>query len=231
MLPELKVYKIDYEFIIKNYLDRNLWKKTWNLFIYRDNIFTLNLYEIDTENNKIRFKIKYNKLEYSYESIAYDVDNTSIKILLQQINGAIFRLMERYEECEIKQSQPYKQAENAILEEREKLREIARGFLDSEGVTNEDIRDVYIEKFVDRNETMYWKREKVLDACRYTVCTDMFIVFCKATKDDVRLGNVEKQNSDKVKLSIINAEISAFLEELDGEDYENEMTGALESVF
>ena len=231
MLPELKVYKIDYEFIIKNYLDRNLWKKVWNLFVYRDNVFTLNLYEIDTENNKIRFKIRYNKLEYSYESITYDVDNTSIKILLQQINGAVFRLMERYEEGEIKKSQPYKQAENAVYEEREKLREIAKSFLDSEGVTNDDIRDAYVDKFVDRNETMYWKREKVLDTCRYTVCTDMFIVFCKATKDDVRLGNVEKQNLDKSRLHIIESEVEAFLDTLDTEDYENEMIGALESVF
>lgn len=231
MLPELKVYKIDYEFIVKNYLDRNLWKKTWNLFIYRDNVFTLNLYEIDTENNKIRFKIRYNKLEHSYESITYDVDNTSIKILLQQINGAIFRLMERYEEYEIKQSQPYKQAENAIYEEREKLREIAKGFLDGEGVTNGDIRDAYIDKFVDRNETMYWKREKVLDTCKYTICTDMFIVFCKATKDEVRLERVENQNTNKVRLNVIESEVEAFLEALDTEDYENEMTEALESVF
>ena len=59
----------------------------------------------------------------------------------------------------------------------------------------------------------------------------MFIVFCKATKDEVRLNNVEKQNLDKVRLSIINDEISAFLEELDTEDYENEMYDALESVF
>ena len=166
-----------------------------------------------------------------YESITYDVDNTSIKILLQQINGAMFRLMERFEEREIKQSEPYKQAENAVSEEREKLREIARAFLDCEGVTNDAIRDAYIERYVDRNETMYWKRERVLDTCKYTVCTDIFIVFCKATKDEVRLSNVEKQNSDKVRLSIINDEISAFLEELDTEDYENEMYDALESVF
>lgn len=231
MLPELKVYKIDYEFIVKNYLDRNLWKKVWNLFVYRDNVFTLNLYEIDTENNKIRFKIRYNKLEYSYESVVYDVDNTSIKILLQQINGAVFRLMERYEEGEIKKSQPYKQAENAVYEEREKLREIAKSFLDSEGVTNDDIRDAYVDKFVDRNETMYWKREKVLETCKYTICTDMFIVFCKATKDETRLSNVEKQNTNKTRLSVIESEVEAFLETLDTEDYENEMIDALESVF
>ena len=231
MLPELKVYKIDYEFIIKNYLDRNLWKKTWNLFIYRDNIFTLNLYEIDTENNKIRFKIKYNKLEYSYESITYDVDNTSIKILLQQINGAMFRLIERFEESEIKKSEVYKQAENAVYEERERLREIARAFLDSEGVTNDAIRDAYIERYVDKNETMYWKREKVLDTCKYTVCTDMFLVFCKITKDLVRLDRVEEQNTNKNRLTIIEAEVEAFLEQLTTEDYENEMYDALESVF
>ena len=231
MLPELKVYKIDYEFIVKNYLDINLWKKIWNLFAYRDKIFTLNLYEIDTENNKIRFKIKFNKLEYAYEIVTYDVDNASIKILLQQINGAIFRLMERFEEREIKQTQPYKQAENAVDEEREKLREIARNFLDSEGVTNEDIRDAYIDKFVDKNETMYWKREKVLDTCKYTVCTDMFVVFCKATKDEVRLGNVEKQNTNKTRLSVIESEVETFLETLETEDYENEMCDELESIF
>lgn len=231
MLPELKVYKIDYEFIVKNYLDRNLWKKTWNLFIYKDNVFTLNLYEIDTENNMIRFKIRYNKLEYSYENISYSVDNTPLQVLLQQINGAMFRLMERYEECEIKKSQPYKQVEDAMCEEREKLRDIARNFLDNEGVTNDDIRDVYIEKFVDRNETMYWKREKVLNTCKYTICTDIFIVFCKVTKDEVRLSNVEKQNQDKLRLSIIKDEIETFLEELDTEEYENEMYDALESVF
>ena len=27
-LPVIKVYKIDYEFIIKNYLDPKLWEKT-----------------------------------------------------------------------------------------------------------------------------------------------------------------------------------------------------------
>ena len=139
--------------------------------------------------------------------------------------------MERYEEYEIKQTQSYKQAENAVFEERGKLREIARSFLDSEGVTNEDIRDAYIDKFVDRNETMYWKREKVLETCKYTICTDIFIVFCKATKDEVRLERVENQNTNKVRLNVIESEVEAFLEALDTEDYENEMIDALESVF
>ena len=231
MLPEIKVYKIDYDFIVKNYLDRSLWKRIWNLFVYRDNVFTLNLYEIDTENNKIRFKVKFNKLQWNYESVTYDVDNTPLQALLQQINGAMFRLIETYERYEIKELPIYEQADRAVREERERLRDIAKTFLDSEGVTNGDIRDAYIDKFVDKNETMYWQREKVLDTCKYTVCTDMFVVFCKATKDEVRLENVEKQNTNKTRLAIIESEVDAFLQSLETEDYENEMIDALESVF
>ena len=150
MLPEIKVYKIDYDFIVKNYLDRSLWKRIWNLFVYRDNVFTLNLYEIDTENNKIRFKVKFNKLQWNYESVTYDVDNTPLQVLLQQINGAMFRLIETYERYEIKELPIYEQADRAVREERERLRDIAKTFLDSEGVTNGDIRDAYIDKFVDK---------------------------------------------------------------------------------
>ena len=62
MLPELKVYEIDYSFIIKNYLDKNLWKKQWTLFVYKDYVFTLNLYKIDTEDCSIGFKINYDCL-------------------------------------------------------------------------------------------------------------------------------------------------------------------------
>ena len=61
MLPEIKVYKIDYDFIISNYLDKSLWKKKWNLFVYKDHVFTLNLYKIETETDRIVFKVSYNK--------------------------------------------------------------------------------------------------------------------------------------------------------------------------
>ena len=44
----IKQYAIDYNFIISNYLDKSLWKKKWNLFVYKDHVFTLNLYKIET---------------------------------------------------------------------------------------------------------------------------------------------------------------------------------------
>ena len=230
MLPEIKMYKIDYEFIVKNYLDKRLWKKVWNLFVYKDNVFTLNLYEIDTENNKIRFKIRLNKLEYNTQIITYDVDNTPLNVLLQQINGAIFRLIEDYERKEIKNLPEYIKIRNSIDEERDVLRSIASDFLDENGVTNDDIREVYIESYINRNEHIYDKLCKYEEDCKYTICTDMFIVFCKASKDETRLKSIYQKNKDKTRLSIIVSEVDSFLDYLETEDYQNEMIDLLEGI-
>ena len=80
MLPTLKVYNIDYEFIIKNYLSPSLWKKIWTLLQYKEHIITLNLYKIMTKDNEIVFEIKYQGF-WGTEYITYNINNTSIKIL------------------------------------------------------------------------------------------------------------------------------------------------------
>ena len=71
-LPTIKLYKIDYEFIIKNYLDKSLWKKIWNLFIFKNNIFTLQLASIDTKEEKIYFEINFNKLNNQWTFSIYE---------------------------------------------------------------------------------------------------------------------------------------------------------------
>ena len=80
MLPQIKVYEIDYDFIIKNYLDKELWQKKWTLFVYKDNVFTINLHSINCKNNAITFEINYNKLEHCWYSntVDYYIDNMSI---------------------------------------------------------------------------------------------------------------------------------------------------------
>ena len=51
----IKIYDIDYSFIIKNYLDREMWQKEWTLFVYGDKSFVIYLSSIDTRNNSIYF--------------------------------------------------------------------------------------------------------------------------------------------------------------------------------
>ena len=63
MSPEIKVYKINYEFIINNYLDQSLWKKEWNVFVYKDLVFTLNLRSIDVYDDSISFNVKINGMK------------------------------------------------------------------------------------------------------------------------------------------------------------------------
>ena len=80
MLPQLKVYKIDYSWIIKNYLDVSLWDKSWNLLIYKEHQFQLKLNRIYTQTKRIEFQISKNGY-YHTEEITYDMANTSIEIL------------------------------------------------------------------------------------------------------------------------------------------------------
>ena len=58
MVPIIKVYEMDYSFIIKNYLNPKLWDKIWTLFDYGDYVITLNMESIKTIDSVIVFCIK-----------------------------------------------------------------------------------------------------------------------------------------------------------------------------
>ena len=53
----LKVYDVDYSFIIKNYLDEKLWDKEWTIFIYKNFQIILRLHSIDVRDKVIWFEV------------------------------------------------------------------------------------------------------------------------------------------------------------------------------
>ena len=136
MLPIPKVYKVDYEFLIKNYLDPSLWKKTWTIYVYKDNIFTISLNSIYCGSRDINFKISYNKLQpWESELVMYPLDGQmSIDILMKKINGTIWNLMCKHERDLIIQSDGYKEILSQKRDEEDRLREIAEEFLDNNGL-------------------------------------------------------------------------------------------------
>lgn len=229
MIPQLKVYNIDYSWIIKNYLDVSLWDKSWNLFVYKEHQFQLKLNKIYTQTKRIEFQISKNGY-YCTEEIVYDITNTSIDILKQQINGAIFRLMRTWEVYLLEQTKEYHELQNAREEEQDRLREIAENFLDNEGVTNEDIRDAYIDRYVDNNETMYMKINDYLSNATYTLHPDLFITFCKITKDDSRLHTVMANIGDRLTIKQIMSEVNEFMKNLETDEYREEMENELEGI-
>ena len=98
MLPAIKVWKMDYSFIIKNYLNPALWQKTWTLFEYKDFVITIKLTKIETENMRIVFRLNLrdNSRPNTWgdqEDVSYSLKGSSIKFLIKNIK----RLRSAYE--------------------------------------------------------------------------------------------------------------------------------------
>lgn len=229
MLPTAKVYKIDYDFIISNYLDKSLWKKSWNLFVYKEHIFTLRLCSINTQDDEIVFEIKKNNF-YDWERVYYNIKNTSVRILMRQINGAIFKLMCSYELSEIRNTSGYKAIASARETERDRLRDIAINFLDEEGITNTDIRDVYIDNYVCNNEKTGIRLQNYLDYYKYNLTTDMYLVFCEITKDVSRLASVKNAIHNKENLYTIELEVHDYIDNLEEGEFDDELYNELQSI-
>ena len=227
MLPQVKVYNIDYSFIISNYLDKELWKMKWNLFVYKNNVFTLNLHSIDTKNNKICFEILYNKQNWVKQTIWYDIDNTSIDILKQQINGAIFRLMEEEDSDMCRETDGYYHIKELYNNEDDKLREIAENYLDENEITLDDVRQVYIENYVDSNRKMDTLLSNYVSSHRYRYLTEMMVVFTKITNDTMRFNNIKNAIQDDNRIKEIEDKIKEFDIYFNSEEYEEDMTNEL----
>lgn len=205
MLPIPKVYKVDYEFLIKNYLDPSLWKKTWTIYVYKDNIFTISLNSICCGSRDINFKISYNKLQpWESELVMYPLDGQmSIDILMKKINGTIWNLMCKHERDLIIQSDGYKEILSQKRDEEDRLREIAEEFLDNNNVTNDNIREAYIDRYVDDNSKINAMLLNYRDGCQYTFLTEDMLIFTKATDDKARFDTVVRANSSNVITEIM----------------------------
>lgn len=230
MLPELKVWNIDYSFIISNYLDRELWKMKWNLFVYKNNVFTLNLHSIDTKNNKICFEIRYNKQNWINQTIYYDIDNTSINILKQQINGAIFRLMEEEDKDLCSDTDGYYYIKALYNNEDDKLREIAEEYLDENGITLDDVREAYIEKYIDDNRKVDRYLNEYLLSHKYRYLTELMIMFTKITNDTTRYNEIKSAIQDDNRIKEIEDKLKEFEEYFNSEEYKEDMVDELEGI-
>ena len=230
----LKIYEIDYDFIVKNYLNPELWKKEWTLFIYRDFVFTLSLSEINVKDNSIMFCIqltKGKKEEKKYFYYYIDIEN--YKILKKQINGTIFRLIESMEYKELTSTEEYQQIENGRDLEYDTLKDIADNFLDENNVSNREIRDVYIDYYIDNNSRIDDLKSQFINQKQYMLLTDLFLIFTKITNDDERYKKIfDKIRDNKKNVKNIIEELKEYVEKLENQDQDliDELTDDLEAL-
>ena len=227
MLPTIKIFKVDYSFLIKNYLNPELWKKEWTLFAYKNIECTLQIYSIQTIDEKIRFQIRC----YSHNLESNDLNNyctnyidCSLKVeditfLKRQINSCIFNTMVSLERVYyIRKTEEYEDMEERRCEERYRLKQYANEFLNECGVTSDACR-----------EMSDWEDEQV-----YRHLTGMYLTFLDTLEDDpkkeIRTNEIKRKLSNE-ELQDIQDEIKDFVIFMeDEENFEKELKSKLEEV-
>lgn len=233
----IKQYKIDYDFIVKNYLSPKLWDMVWNLFVYNDTIVTLQLYSIDTRQRRISFIIKTKDSTITRDVtsiITYDLQNSNYEVLKKQINGAIRSCITIQEELHIQREDFYLRIQSSQFDEREILRDIAKNFLDENNVYNDDIREAYIEKYVNDNETVYDELFNYKLSRKYKVLSDLWLVFYKMIGDnvgyDMVISSLEEDDEELVERVKKLIEMFDKQEGEEFEEYVSDMEYKLESI-
>lgn len=229
-IPAIKVYDIDYDFIISNYLDVTLWNKIWTLFVYRDVTITICLYTIETKSSTITFEISLTNGSNRYvRTIKHNLRNSTIIILKNQINGAMESLISDLEYDIIKSTEAYRSMQHVVSDEKDNLEEIASRFLDENGVTNSEIRDVYIDSYVYNNSRADSILSQFLYGKKYTELTDLFLIFADITKNDNLVNNVKKAN-DSNKVQEILKKLNEYKSYIQTEDFATQMQDCLDKI-
>lgn len=235
----LKVYDVDYSFIIKNYLDERLWEKEWTIFTYKRYEITLKLDSINVRTKTIWFEVtikdnsEENKnywLKSIKDSFKYSLSIENVDILKKTLNHTIFSLIQKLElEGYIEYTNRHYELKEMQNEEREKLEEIARDFLDQEGVSNDEIREAYIEYYIDKNEEVYRLISNYENDMKYKVITDFYVTFLEATNDKERLEIIrQKIGQDELEKTL--KKIEDYKEYMETEEFEDDMKSNLEEI-
>lgn len=242
-LPAIKIYKIDYSFLMKNYLNPELWKKEWTLFQYKNFRVTLQIYSIKTQEEKICFDISVYKYEPESENINnkyHSIIECSLKIedltfLKRQINSCVFNNIIGLERCYyIQKDDEYDRLTELVHEERYRLKCYANEFLDEVGITSDNCREAYIDAYVDENERMYGLRDDWESEQIYRMITDFYLTFLSTLEDDpkkeIRTKEIQNKLGNETYQEVCD-EIKDFVIEFeDEENFEKEMKEKLEEV-
>lgn len=228
----LKTYDIDYSFIINNYLDKELWDKQWTLLVYKDTKITLSLNGIKCQKPiKIEFKITVQTGDKTdYNTLSYDMSNGNLKVLEKQINACIKTGIEYCEKWTIEEEDGYLQLDDAIIEERARLRQIAEDYLDDNGISLDDVREAYIDKYISDNETGYTFKSNYLTGRKYMVYTDLWLIVAKLTNDNDLYNSIINKSSNILDFDDLLEEINGFIKNMNAEEDSEEYNSYMENM-
>lgn len=239
MLPVIKIYKMDWNFLIQNYLDPTLWKKEWTLFEYKSFKVNISLYQISTKNEKIWFEIslsdkdpRTNWITTKIKQVDYSLKIDEIKFLKKKINSTIWDLF-ILAECDwyICLEDEYEDLRDLRDKERDKLKEIAEEFLDDNDIDSDRIREAYIEAYIDEYEKVWYLMQDYKDGKKYKVLSDLYWIWLDSLdeEDEYKRQTLEK-NLDQTKIDELKKEIEEYKKYMETIEWEEEMQSNLKEV-
>ena len=158
-----KLYKLNFRELIDNATNRAYWTKKWEIFQYDGISITFILDYIDITGNKLIGKLALNGKEnrgyfrnpYTLITIPLEKYNYNELALNKELVGKVDSLFSEQGERDLKETDEYLKLKEIEDDFNDRLKEIASDFLDSNNVYNKDIREAYIDSYVDNNSKSY----------------------------------------------------------------------------
>ena len=192
-----KIIKLDLNFILDNCFKPALWDKTWTIFAYDGYKVTFELTSINTKSKSVGYVVKLyspNKAwgyQTSNGDMNFQKEHRNLEVIEKGLNGKILRWLIEWRERElIRETTAYKEAYEYENQLEEIAKQKAKDLLDELGITNEDIRDAYIDSQQNKHSTSQFT-DKVFETYKGTKLSKLYMSYCLFTSD--------KENYDKYK--------------------------------
>lgn len=237
----IKVFRMNYEFLVKNYLNPELWQKEWTLFEFKFYKITMNLYSINTKNEKILLEIHIHYKDpdawcgYCTDKIVdFSLKIDDIEFLKRKVNTAIWEGIQSLEiNSFIEQEEEYQNLVSMRREERNRLTDIAHEFLEDNDITNEDIVEAYTDAYVDAYEKVYDLMQDYKSNRKFHPAAELYLTWLNSLEDskdkNYRLETVKETLSNS-ELTRVQKEISEYQEYIETEEWEDEARKNLDSI-
>jgi hypothetical protein len=238
-----KLTKLDLDVILKNYCQPAFWKQTWQIYKHGDVNIIARIHTIDVFNNKIYMKLNFDKeyikfprikkTAWAYcdsEYITIPIDNPDYKKdnFENSLLSASLNLIYNLEEHLILDYSEYKEADKLEEAFKESLKEIAGKFLDDNNVTNDKIREAYIDNYVYRKCKIPKYTADVIEKMHYTVLPSEYLLLISFFNNEKSYEEYSKK-CKKLRKSI-KLEMWADGRKLDTPEFVNRMKEKLEAI-
>ena len=231
---------INIEDILKNYKKDAYWQKNW--LVLKTHTFSVyfRLLFINVKDSYIVCEVftpttlikrgnrRYEIREESRSMKSIPIDNSDYKqeVFERNLTSTIEILIGDLENEIIKLTSDYKIAKELEDEYCERVEELANEKLDEEGVSNDEIRDAYIDSCLSNAYVNYTSR--VLETKRFTIFPNLYLMlyswFRKHNKFlEIKNQIIEKQRNLKKTLISYKRELWDVEKSLENEDINEEI--------